>query len=390
MLISVFGTPSPLTYWTSHAVRIIAQVLCPGFSFIHAVRLDELMSLWDSLGEAQRHNLVLFSDGPEAVLCDLILSLGGPVVFAADEPEDIVSFLVASRDLSVDQALRLMCQSISTLSVLCGASTVCKVRKERYSNDARDYVEQIVEIFGFIASEEQLGNILSQLITNHQAGSEASLGQQILRDIPQSRLPGDYQILGGEARELTRRVSEQYGAILRNKPLDRFIWPREIFYDCDRPGQFVSGPQLLVGGSRCLIFGPYFHLPRGVWDVHVEVEVEDNISGNEIHSDVFCAHAVMLAGINAVLPIRGVFAYQMTFEVVEPFLPLEVRIELRQGAIEGTFLLRVVELERMRQLETDRVFSCDSLPAHAKGILELRPPSRLAAMNSIANREDWN
>jgi hypothetical protein len=99
---------------------------------------------------------------------------------------------------------------------------------------------------------------------------------------------------------------------------------------------------------------------------------------------------VILAGINAVLPIRGVFAYQMTFEVVEPFLPLEVRIELRQGAIEGTFLLRVVELERMRQLETDRVFSCDSLPAQAKGILELRPPSRLAAMNSIANREDWN
>jgi len=342
------------------------------------------MSLWDSIEEARRHNVVLFSDGPEAAFCDLVLSLETPVILSADDPEDIVSFLIASRDLSLDRALQFMTQSVSTLSVLCGASNVWKVRKEKYSNGTREYVEQIIETFGFVASGEQLDNILSQLIGNYQPGADAFVGEQILQHNPQARLPGEYQILDGEARELTRRVSEQYGAVLRNKPLGRFIWPREIFYDGDRR-HFVSGPQPLVGGSRCLIFGPYFHLPRGVWDVRVEIEVDDNISGNEIHSDVFCAYAVMLAGVNAVLPRRGIFAYQMTFEILEPFLPLEVRIELRYGAIEGTLLLRTVELTRVRQLETDRVFSYDTLPARAKGILDLWH-KRLADLKLTVNK----
>jgi len=101
----------------------------------------------------------------------------------------------------------------------------------------------------------------------------------------------------------------------------------------------------MVGRARYLVLGPYFHLPRGEWKVRVEIEVTHNESGNHIRSELVSGDAVV-AAIHAPLPKEGVFAFDMTLTVLEPFLPIDVRIYMLYGAIEGTFLLRGVRFDR--------------------------------------------
>ena len=346
MQVGIFGTPSPLTYWTVHAIRIAAQVLYPNYSFIQAVRLDDLDSYRNLIEDRAHENVVLFSDCPDSKICDLIGSIGTPVLFVADEPEDILSFVVTSRDMRIEYALRFLSQSISALSVLFAGENFREIRNHHYSGSVRDYIRSIINFFNFTFTEEQLEQIFFQLFANYEPGADTRVGDQIMRHFAQARWPHRYDVLNAEARDLADRVGAQYGSILRNERYEQIVWPREVFSDWDRPGQFVRGPQAMLGPARFLICGPYLHLPRGLWDARVEIEVDNNLSGNEIRSDVLCGVEVV-TGITARLPNRGVFAFDMTFRVSEPLLPVEIRIEMLRGAVEGCFMFRGAKLKRV-------------------------------------------
>src|SRR5262249_11530252 len=100
-LIGVFGTPSPLTYWTLHAVRTIAQALDPDSGFLQANRIADLQPAWDAIPERSRRNVVFFSDCPDSQISSYFLSLGVPILFVADEPQDMIPFIAVQRDLPV-------------------------------------------------------------------------------------------------------------------------------------------------------------------------------------------------------------------------------------------------------------------------------------------------
>src|SRR5262249_10274703 len=161
------------------------------------------------------------------------------------------------RGFAVEQAIRLMSQSVSTLSALKGAANVWEARKERYSDTVSDYVDLIIEFLELSASDEQRNEIWRRLVATHEPSAQVSVGQEIPGDVPHARLPGEYETGDAWGRELIARVSDQYRALFRSKPIDSIVWPRELFYDADRVGQFISGPQPLAGKSRMLFFGPY-------------------------------------------------------------------------------------------------------------------------------------
>jgi hypothetical protein len=347
MLASVLGTPSPLTYWTLSVVSVIAKSVHPDSCILQAVRLNELESSWNALEERAREKTVFFSDCPESTICDLLLASGIPIIFVADDPSDLLSFIVASRGISIEQALTFSSQCLSTLSVLCGGQNVLHIRTKQYAEGIREYVRHLIDFCGFQVSEERFESILGDLITNYESSVDLCVGDEVTRCIPHARMPGSYQVPDSRRWESLNCVALQYAVILHNKLINHLVWPREIFFDGNRPEHFVSGPQSMLGPSRCLIFGPYMHLPRGIWEARVEIEVDGNVSGNEISSDIISCGTPAFAATKSPLPRRGVFAFNMAFEVSEPFLPLEVRIFILQGAIEGVFLLRTVELKRV-------------------------------------------
>src|SRR5580700_5682984 len=147
MLISVFGTPSPLTLWTLHAVRAIVQVVYPNYTFISAVRFEDLKASWNAIDANARREILFYSDCPEAPIVDLFVSMDVPILWVADDAEDIVPFCAATRLMQIEHAVRLMTQSASTLSGLFRAKYIWPIRKELYNRGVAEFVRQAMDFF---------------------------------------------------------------------------------------------------------------------------------------------------------------------------------------------------------------------------------------------------
>jgi hypothetical protein len=215
----------------------------------------------------------------------------------------------------------------------------------RYDSSLREHINWLAAFCGYVATEDQIEAIVANFVASSGAGPGASVGDLIARTMPNSCLPGAYDVLTPEEGKLATRVGGQYVALLQNGSVDRIIWPRTIFPNFDRPSEFLEGPQEMLGPARYLVLGPYFHVPRGDWIVRTEIELDHNLSGNRVRAELVCGETIV-KGFVAALPPRGVFAFEIELAVTEPFLPIEVRIQMLEGAIEGLFLLKNVQLSR--------------------------------------------
>ena len=133
-------------------------------------------------------------------------------------------------------------------------------------------------------------------------------------------------------------IAEPYACLVDGEALAMVEWPASIFSDGDAIGDYVGGPNDLMGPARILVYGPYMHLPRGEWAAYFELEVSDNQSGNRLKVDVVCGPLIS-ASVIADLPLTGRYCFTVAFTVVEPLQPVEMRFQIESGPIEGRFLL---------------------------------------------------
>ncbi len=120
----------------------------------------------------------------------------------------------------------------------------------------------------------------------------------------------------------------------------------------DFPDRLTVGSIDLTGPARFIYYGPYFALPRGRWRADLVLEVSDCLSDNQIAIDVVAG--VVLAALKAKLPAQGVYGCEIQFEIRDPSNPVEIRLQLLTGAIEGLLMLRSVHLTRIASLDWRR------------------------------------
>jgi hypothetical protein len=89
------------------------------------------------------------------------------------------------------------------------------------------------------------------------------------------------------------------------------------------------------------------HLPVGRWRAKIDMEIAGNLSGNIIEVD-FLLGDDSLGGVRASLPAEGRFAFPLEFEIVDAFPAVQMRIVLKEGAIEGSLRLRSVHIARVQ------------------------------------------
>jgi hypothetical protein len=140
-------------------------------------------------------------------------------------------------------------------------------------------------------------------------------------------------------------LSEAYGRLISGAALATLSWPVPMFLKWDVEGAFLDGPIDLVGPARFIICGPYLHLPEGAWRMSVQIDVEDCFSDNRIGADIFSER--ILTAITAKLPASGRHAFDLDFTVVNPLAPVEIRMQLLTGAIEGRLSLVNAVLSRL-------------------------------------------
>ena len=118
-----------------------------------------------------------------------------------------------------------------------------------------------------------------------------------------------------------------------------FLLPRECLLCRTRepaaPIVDVAGP------ARPLYFGPFFHFPAGAWRVELELWFSDDVRDASFAAELFTG--VLLSRARMRPGRGGWFRAVFPVQIDHPEIPIELRIWVERGAIEGRLGLRQVK-----------------------------------------------
>ncbi len=343
MLIAVFGTPSPLTYWLVNVARQMAEVVYGGHLYIAAVTLEDMRAAWkDRDGRA----VVFHSDIPQTEVVSLFLQSGPPILVCADAPADIVAYVAAARSFGFLDSLRFTSQSLAILAKLRHSPNAIYLNQTLYKDYVTDVIERVARHVGLTFAGQAFEDICSRVIGDLDRG-DAKVIDLILRDFPLARQPGDYASkYSAEEQSIITDTIHTYGSLMEMRQPTTILCRPEIVPDRDNPGILLDGPRQMLGPARVMFGGHMIHLPVGSWKATVVLEVSENFSGNRLLSQVYSG-SDLLEQVSAPFPVSGVFQYAMEFVVQDSFFPVQVLVCIAEGAIEGKLLLRSIAFDRI-------------------------------------------
>jgi hypothetical protein len=342
MLLASFGSPSALGYATSSIVRRIGSEIFGTHLFIQASNLNEFVQHWHSVDEEQRKCVILFSDCPHREMAALIANVRAPIVVVVEDFVDIFSYVRRSRGMAFAPAVRFTTQVVCALNHLLLSPNVMRISPANYRQSLASFVQSVVSFYGATCDDVQFAAIMKGLAPPES--HVGSLYDYVCAEFPHVQdHPIDTQLSPVERQALTQ-LSDAYGSLISGSGLNEVAWPVSMFLKWDVQGAFLDGPIELLGPARFIICGPYLHLPEGDWRMSVQIEVEECFSDNQIGADIYSER--ILTAITAKLPASGRFAFDLDFRVVNSLAPVEIRMQLSTGAIEGRLSLIQVVLRR--------------------------------------------
>jgi hypothetical protein len=345
MLLTILGTPSPLTAAVLKCVQALAQAALGPYHWIAAGTASDLR---DALAERGQRPVLLYGDIPAMEIVTLLKSANAPIVVVLEPPAKIVRAVAKTRKISGLPALRFASQSLATLHEPALAETALRIGPDVIDVPIPEVVSYLAHHYRIPLDDAGMKAVVGRLFP----GSSRPLPMMgdLVPDPGQTpAIPHD----GIDYAELARIVLGGYDALVMGQPVTRFEWGAGIFLGAKPHGEPIQGPVELIGGKRCFLFGPYFHIPKGQWSATVDFSVWDNISGNILKVDVYTDR--IIRELSSRMPREGRFSCSIDFTVEEPRMPLQIRLFNDEGAIEGRFDLHGITVDRGFRPETARV-----------------------------------
>ncbi|MDH7794324.1 MULTISPECIES: hypothetical protein [unclassified Beijerinckia] len=340
MLLSVCGTLSPISIATRRLVSIIAEETIGVPEHIHAVEVGQLRDAWKNIPQEKRTSMLLYSDAPQASMIKLLIDSDIPIVLSNDNFEEIFAFDMLNGSKEFMIALRLATYTVVQWSQLIHARNFF-IGPDRYDAPITELAEEIMRFFNIRQDAQQWERLQTRL------GNDKS---KTLRDFIAAEFPqwqstaGFIETLSDEDRLALESVAKGYDPLTKRHPMEAVNWTRRCFQDGDASDRQLTGPKTLNGPARILFFGPHAHLPPGRWDCEIQIELNDCRTDTMAMVDVFDGE--ILGAVSLRLPRRGTYAIDVSFEVTRTHAPLEFRMQLLKGAIEGELLLLGVKVKR--------------------------------------------
>lgn len=342
LLFATFGAPSALSYATNRIVLQIARTLFAQPSLIQATGVADLKHAWENLDAAQRKSVVLFSDCPQGELLQLIIATRAPIVVVVEDISSILFYVMRSRGMDFPQTTRFVTQVLCALERAGKSPNVLRISSLDLGRSLRNLIAGLVQFYGAQCDVAQFDEMVASVSVG-MAGGTDTVYDFVEAHFPHARTDQLQKIDLTDAQRRQLAVLERgYGELVAGRPLTAVNWPTELFLKWDVQGAFLDGAIELTGPARFIICGPYLHLPEGHWRMTVEIGVEECFSDNRLGADIFSQD--ILTAVEFRLPANGDFAFDLDFQIVNTLAPIELRVQLLTGAIEGRLTLRSVEL----------------------------------------------
>jgi hypothetical protein len=342
MIIAVLGTPTALTFAGCAIVKTIVEVAGGPHNQIPTVFIDDLRTAWSNLQNDAKKKVVIVSDLPSTPLLSLIRSSRMPTIIFLDKFEEVVNQLVETRGMQLRQAVRHATKVFCLIDQVPDEAAL-RVSARDGRRSLKAFIASVCDFFGQDQTAEEARDVMTAL--GYAAGDSITLREHTMAKLPQlSSAESIAARSDAEGQAMLTLIAKQYAEVGTARSVAQIAWPTELFFQAHPPQDFLVGPTDLVGPARLLFYGPYLHLPKGSWIATITVEVAENFSGNYLYVDVF-AGSVLAAG-ETPLPPSGVFGFDLQFEIIDPFLGVEVRSQILSGAIEGRLELREVVFRR--------------------------------------------
>jgi hypothetical protein len=342
VVLAIVGTPSPVSYGVFDVLRATVRVTESDCLVVSANSLAEFESALAR--EPPNSKAIVVSDYPQTDLLSLIRERNVPIIVCVERFEVIAHLSVVARGYTgVDAARHATCSLVNV-----GDLITARRKDVAVVNHANVSIWKLVAAFGAILGldidwSRQMAVVRSLV---EEGGEATSIGDYVKRLTPDMSGVRDALNLRSPLEgDLLDALASDYDVIFQRQRLEKLEWPTFALLRPDFPDCLTVGPIDLTGPARCIYYGPYFALPRGRWRATLAIEASDCLSDNQIMIDVTSGD--VLAILKATLPSQGVCGCEMQFEIRNPSTPVEIRLHLLTGAIEGCLMLRSIRLDRI-------------------------------------------
>ena len=342
MIVAILGTPSPLTYVATHILRAMVQVVRGEHHVIGVNTVADLREAWPNK-EGRMPAVVLASDMPDPELIAFLTQAKTPLFFSIEPLEIIANFMIGSRSLDPISALRVGARALSGLEGLSVHPPPSAIAFRASSLPLQRMIGNILRLCGDDGDPETVARVVAYL--GYEDRADLAFGEFLAENrtnmFPTANAPPTYD---QQMLDAIAVVARGYAPVAAGRALEELIWPGSCFLKADAPGVTVEEELELEGRARFLAHGPYFYLPPGLWEAEIAIEVSGSLSDNRVGFDVYSGGVI--AACTVTLPDEGAFACDMVFRVSDLTTPVEIRIQLLSGAIEGRLKLNGVRLVR--------------------------------------------
>lgn len=343
MLIGIFGPNSASLLAAVRLVSVISEVLYGQVEQLYLNSKADLRGHWGDIRENPDKAFIILSNAPEAELVDLFADAKLPVLICRESAANVLNYLLLDCGVDLMGAFQNVSHTMVQAARLEHCSRALLLNSDSYGISVFDLSQEIIRFFGMQTGQQQ-PELLKDALGGEQ-GCRASFLDFVLTQFPKwYSVKSFVGMLSTEDIALVEHVAQEYNFTADGRSASTFYWPRRCFHDGDIPGHPLVGSKLLVGPARTLSYGPYMHLPAGIWHGEMQIELANCGTDTLALLDVF--NGEILGAVSMRWPRNGSYAIDISFEVTESHKPIELRLQLLKGAIEGEVLLVGVRLTR--------------------------------------------
>ncbi len=321
-LFVVLTPPSALAAAVLHAVK---SMIDRALGSVDMIKLSTIDALRSEMSARKNGHLLLYSDCPAPEVIGLIKQAAPPVFVFADDPVRVAQSLQGKLGPDPISAIRITALSFATLhDLILHASRKVIIAPQGWQLEP--FLQQVAQFFSLPVNTRDLSHIVQSFAAEDEwaAASEA----------------GDKKPIAGNG------IVSPFARLFEDKPADDFFWPIALFFGTEPLGSPLPKQIDLTGPARPILYGPYMHLPAGDWLATIRFTISENKSGNAALVEWLAGNEIIQSARISSLPEVGEFQFSLNVKITDPREPLQIRLSILEGAIEGVFQFHGVELSR--------------------------------------------